>query len=352
MPPPAPPSPRLALPARARDLLPLAAALPGAQLVAGWLACNWPDSLACSRLATGSFGKAILLGLGLWAGLLLIDATRRFLPSDPIRRQRALLVQIVALASVPALLSVVLTAGRGPFVSAYDLQVHVTLAACGCLLLEYRARARHQRADAERLLLEEQALARQLDAARAALLQAQVEPHFLFNTLAHLRRLAGTAPTEARALLADLLRYLEAALPSLRREQTTLAEELDLVRAFLALHQRRLGPERLQLHDDIEPGWDALALPSTCLLTLAENAIKHGIAPQVEGGSITVSVRRAGNRLQLEVADTGAGMGAGAGSGTGLATLRARLDAHHPEARLSLLLNQPRGLIARIEVPA
>jgi LytS/YehU family sensor histidine kinase len=230
--------------------------------------------------------------------------------------------------------------------------VQLSLAAAACLMLEYRARARTQRAEAERLRLDEAALARQLDAARAALLQAQVEPHFLFNTLAHLRRLASTRPREARALLADLLRYLEAALPSLRQPRTTLSRELELVHAFLALHQRRLGAERLRLVFDIEPGWEQVVLPSTCLLTLAENAIKHGIAPQVQGGEIALRVRHDGGLLRLEVADTGVGMGAGAGSGTGLATVRAQLAAHHPDARLSLLLNQPQGLIARIELPA
>jgi len=156
-------------------------------------------------------------------------------------------------------------------------------------------------------------------------------------------------------MLTDLRHYLDAALPELRQAQAPLARELALVRAFLALHQRRIGPERLRLRFDIAPGLDAVVVPSTCLLTLAENAIKHGIAPQVDGGEIVV---RAGpdpetpGLLRLEVADTGAGMGESSGGGTGLATLRARLAAQHgPDARLSLHLNQPRGLVARVQVP-
>jgi len=239
-------------------------------------------------------------------------------------------------------------------VSAYALQVLITFAACVCLGLEYRLRGQSGAADAERLQRDEQAQARQLDAARAALLQAQVEPHFLFNTLAHLRRLARTDAGAAHAMLSDLRRYLAAALPELRQAETPLARELELVAAFLALHQRRIGPERLALHYDIAPGLDEVIVPSTCLLTLAENAIKHGIGPQVEGGEICV---RAGpdpdeaGLLRLEVADTGAGMGSGSGGGTGLATLRARLAAHGAAARLSLHLNQPRGLIARVQLP-
>jgi sensor histidine kinase YesM len=334
------------LAAEALDLLPLAAGLALAVVLPELLNCwGWsradcarPSGLALLHLVGTTLSALVLL--------LIVATTRRWLPAAGAARQRGLLLQIAGLALLP---SVFWLGANG--LPLYQLQVQLTLAAATCLMLEYRARARRQRTEAERLRLDEAALERQLDAARAALLQAQVEPHFLFNTLAHLRRLAVTKPREARALLADLLRYLEAALPSLRQPVTTLDRELDLVRAFLALHQRRLGAQRLQLVFDIEPGWGELELPSTCLLTLAENAIKHGIAPQVAGGEIAVRVRREDRMLRLEVADTGAGMGAGAGSGTGLATLRAQLATHHRDARLSLILNQPRGLIARVELP-
>jgi signal transduction histidine kinase len=278
---------------------------------------------------------------------------------SPRGHRWGLAVQIGAVTVLSTLAGMALRRFGGPdiFFSPYNLQVQGTLSACICLALDYHQRGRRQHADAQALRQGEQAQARQLDAARAALLQAQVEPHFLFNTLAHLRRLAHTDTDAARAMLADLRLYLDAALPELRQSEVPLARELALVSAFLALHQRRIGPARLALRCEIAPGLDDAIVPSTCLLTLAENAIKHGIGPQVAGGEIVV---RAGledgppgepRLLRLEVADTGAGMGSGSGSGTGLATLRARLAACGSAARLSLHLNQPCGLMARIHLP-
>lgn len=301
----------------------------------------------------GGLGLAVLLW-GLWLAAAL---TQPLLPRAGRARRWGLAVQIGGLTLLFATLNGFLHTVGAPDgrLNAYTLQILITFAACVCLGLEYRQRGSRGQADAERLQRDEQTLARQLDEARATLLQAQVEPHFLFNTLAHLRRLARTDAQAAHAMLADLRRYLAAALPELRQAEAPLARELELVAAFLALHQRRIGPDRLVLRYEIAPGLDDVIVPSTCLLTLAENAIKHGIAPQVGGGEICV---RAGpdpdepGMLRLEVADTGAGMSSSSGSGTGLATLRARLAAAHgAEARLSLHLNQPRGLIARVQLP-
>ena len=301
----------------------------------------------------GALGVAVLLWV-LWLGAAL---TQPWLPRGLRARNWALAAQVIALTWLIALLNGVLHAVGPPDdrPGAYTLQILLTFSACVCIGLEYRQRGRLGLADAERLRSAEQDQARQLDAARAALLQAQIEPHFLFNTLAHLRRLARTDAGAAHAMLADLRRYLAAALPELRQAETPLLRELELVRAFLALHQRRIGPDRLTLRFDIAPGLDDVVVPSTCLLTLAENAINHGIAPQVAGGEITVSAGPDPDEpglLRLEVADTGAGMGESSGGGTGLATLRARLAAAHgPGARLSLHLNQPRGLVARVQIP-
>lgn len=291
----------------------------------------------------------------MWCGTAL---THAWLPRAPRWRPLGLAAQIGGLTLLGTFVGVVLhrrLAGPNISFSPYSLQVQATIAACACLALEYHQRGRRQQADEQALRQREQAQARQLDEARAALLQAQVEPHFLFNTLAHLRRLAHTDPHAARSMLTDLRHYLAAALPELRQPQTPLARELELVRAFLALHQRRIGPQRLRLRYEVAPGLGEVIVPSHCLLSLAENAVKHGIGPQVAGGEICV---RAGpdpdglGRLRLEVADTGAGMGSGSGGGTGLATLRARLaSAYGSRAQLSLHLNQPTGLVARVELP-
>lgn len=323
------------------------------QVMPSFIQCRFGDTgehcLPSHQLST--VARMTLLLWILWVGAAL---TQRWLPNSPRWHRWGLALQVVGLMAATTVIGRILgVIGHG--VSLYGLQVHATFASCACLAVDYHQSGRHREADAETLRRNEQGLAAQLDAARAALLQAQIEPHFLFNTLAHLRRLAATDPAEARAMLADLRRYLAAALHELRQAETPLARELELVRAFLALHQRRIGPERLVLSFDVAPGLDEVIVPSTCLLTLAENAIKHGIAPQVEGGEIRVSAGADPERpgvLRLEVADTGAGMGSGSGGGTGLATLRARLAAAHGSvARLSLHLNQPHGLIARVELP-
>ncbi|CAM3715308.1 sensor histidine kinase [Roseateles saccharophilus] len=313
----------------------------------GELGCHLRDTL----------GGGLALAILLWLMWLAAAATQPLLPREPSVRSAALALQILLLALLFALLNVGLhfIGGDGGARSAYTLQGLATFASCVCLGLEYRQRGRRGEADAERLRRSEQDQARQLDAARAALLQAQVEPHFLFNTLAHLRRLARTDARAAHVMMGELRRYLAAALPELRQAETPLARELELVAAFLALHQRRIGPERLTLRFEVAPGLDEVVVPSTCLLTLAENAVKHGIGPQVEGGEICVRAVHDPDEeglLRMEVADTGTGMGTSSGSGTGLATLRARLAAAHgARARLSLHLNQPRGLVARVQLP-
>jgi signal transduction histidine kinase len=317
--------------------------------------CSMGDDYGERCLPSHEVGAIAWLALMLWALWVGAAVSQRWLPSSPRAHRWGLAVQIAGLtAAVMVTVPLIIGLTDDAF-SLYSWQVKATLAAGACLAVDYYQRGQRGEAAAETLRRNEQGLAAQLDAARAALLQAQVEPHFLFNTLAHLRRLAATDPAEARAMLADLRRYLAAALPELRQSETPLVRELDLVRAFLALHQRRIGPERLALSFDVAPGLDDIVVPSTCLLTLAENAIKHGIAPRVEGGEIRVSAGPDPEQpglLRLEVADTGAGMTAATGSGTGLATLRARLAAVHGDAaRLSLHLNQPSGLIARVSLP-
>lgn len=189
--------------------------------------------------------------------------------------------------------------------------------------------------------------------ARLRLLQAQVEPHFLFNTLANVRELVESGSPQASTVLGSLIAYLRAAVPRLHEPASTMGQELELVRAYLEVMHMRM-PDRLQftLHADDE----ALALncPSMTLLTLVENAVRHGIDPSEEGGRIEVNVRVHGGRCRAQVIDTGVGMQqAGAAQGTGLSNLRERLQlAFGSEAQLRLSALQPRGVCAEIEFPA
>jgi LytS/YehU family sensor histidine kinase len=195
------------------------------------------------------------------------------------------------------------------------------------------------------------ALETQQLATRLRLLQAQVEPHFLFNTLSNVRRLAHTDAGAGRAMLAQLTRYLRAALPRMREHETTLADEIELVRAYLGLQQVRMGA-RLETEIDAPPALLEARVPPMMLATLVENAIKHGIAPLAEGGAIRITAQESDGALKLTVADTGRGLAAASGSGVGLANIRARLSALYGErAGLRLEANSPRGVAAVITLP-
>jgi len=201
--------------------------------------------------------------------------------------------------------------------------------------------------------LERSELERQALDARLRLLQAQVQPHFLFNTLANVRALVRAGSPQAPAVLDSLIAYLRAAVPHLDATSTTLAQELQLVRAYLELMHMRM-PDRLQYAIHAAPGTDDLRCPPMTLMTLVENAVRHGIDPGEEGGRIEVAVTLHGARCVARVVDTGVGLHAGGGGlGTGLATLRERLQlAFGGDARLDVTGLVPHGVAAEIEFPA
>jgi len=198
---------------------------------------------------------------------------------------------------------------------------------------------------------EQNALSAAAVEARLNVLQAQIEPHFLFNTLANVRRLCEVDPERGRGMLGSLLDYLRAALPAMRRSSSALGEEFELVRAYLAVLQHRMG-ERLRFRIELSDQLAEARIPPLILPTLVENAIRHGLAPLPEGGTITVSAARDGDQVVVRVADDGAGFQAASGSGVGLANTRARLSAlFGAAARLSLRGNEPRGVIAEVRLP-
>ena len=184
-------------------------------------------------------------------------------------------------------------------------------------------------------------------------LQAQIEPHFLFNTLANLDALIAVDAAEARNLLANLIRYLRAALTHARSEAATLQTEVELLKAYLGIMALRL-PNRLTTEFDCDPECLQLKFPAMLLQPLVENAITHGIEPACFGGNIRVSVHRAGDTLKLSVDDTGVGLGNAKTSGTcaGLQNIRDRLQSlFGSSARLIVEPGASRGTHAAIEVP-
>ena len=194
-------------------------------------------------------------------------------------------------------------------------------------------------------------LGRQSAEARLQLMQAQIEPHFLFNTLANVKRLCNTDPDGGAELFAHLMVYLRAALPRIRETETTLATELSLARSFLAVLKIRMGA-RLQFSIDVPEACLSLPFPSMVLLTLVENAVKHGLAPAQQGGSIRIAGEQQGGRFSVSVADTGVGFSAKGGSGMGIASIRSRLAAAYgSKAELLLAANSPCGVVASIVIP-
>jgi hypothetical protein len=198
-------------------------------------------------------------------------------------------------------------------------------------------------------------LSRQLAESRLRLLQQQIEPHFLFNTLGSAQQLAEKGAPDAARLIADLIRFLRASTPTMRDDAPTLRQEAALLSAYLAIMQTRLG-KRLSHRIEVPAELEALTVPPGMLITLVENAIKHGIEPLPAGGGVTVRAERrsgpAGDLLAVAVADTGAGLHADPGQGIGLANIRERLALLYGDAAaLELEENEPRGVVARIVVP-
>jgi sensor histidine kinase YesM len=201
--------------------------------------------------------------------------------------------------------------------------------------------------------LEKSELERQALDARMRLLQAQVEPHFLFNTLANIQALVDAGSPQASKVLSSLIAYLRAAVPRLHDSTTTLGDELQLVRAYLELMQMRM-PDRLQFALTIDPTAAGVQCPPMTLLTLVENAVRHGIDPSEEGGRIDVDVVRRDRRCLVRVRDTGVGLrSTSQGLGTGLSTLRERLQVFfNGDAQLRLLEVAPHGVCAELDFPA
>ena len=275
-------------------------------------------------------------------------------------------LQVIGVAAAVPLTTIpiwVMSSGQGdrPFwTSQGELLNFCAMTALGLLLAPWGALAalvrqkdaltRHQAMafDLERSELERQALD-----ARLQLLQAQVAPHFLFNTLANVQALVDVGSPRAADVLRSLVAYLRAAVPRLNDAATTVRQEAALVRAYLELMHMRM-PDRLAFNLDVDIGALDLRCPPMTLLTLTENAVRHGLDPTEEGGRIDIVVRREGDRCRVRVSDTGGGFQeAGQGLGTGLDSLRERLRmVFAGDASLVLGECEPHGVQADVDFPA
>jgi LytS/YehU family sensor histidine kinase len=277
------------------------------------------------------------------------------------RRPIARLIAAVAVGTVVGMLFVFVIKGY----SLADLQERVKLFGLTMFtgftnglfvslffLLKFRqarADAALHKAEAERHRLARHALESELK-----LMQAQIEPHFLFNTLASVQYLTETDPPRASRMLDHLIAYLRAALPQLRSNSTTLGQEAGLAEAYLNILAMRMG-ERLSFGIDVPSELAAHPFPPTMLVSIVENAVKHGLEAEAAGGRITIAAARNGDRLAVTVTDNGRGVAEPSpspGQGVGLANVRERLAALYGDrARFDLDSGSPSGARATIEIP-
>src|SRR4029079_6076329 len=187
-----------------------------------------------------------------------------------------------------------------------------------------RSRASQKVAEAKRKEADFARMEQQVTEAKLSALQAQVEPHFLYNTLASAQQLTEVDPAKANEMTGHLIQYLRNALPKMRESVSTVGQEVELVRAYLNILQMRMG-KRLAFEIDVPAQLLARPFPPLMLPSLVENAIKHGLEPQREGGMVKITASAEDGRLRMIVTDTGRGFGETVGAGVGLANIRERL---------------------------
>ncbi len=304
-------------------------------------------------------GETLFVGIVLLFAFTLAGAWRQSLLPRWVAQVLAVAFGAVLSPLIVQMFSVggdfALFVGSRPLVRGYVLvmlsaAIVGTLFALGAL---YRERDAQARADALQFALERETMERQATDARLRLMTAQIEPHFLLNTLANVQALVESGSPRAVPVFRSLIAYLRASIPRLQQEAATLGDEEALVRSYLELMMMRM-PDRLRYTLDIDASLRALRFPPMALLTLVENAIRHGIDPGCEGGSIEVGARRGeGESVHVWVSDTGVGMSETAGSGAGLTNLKARLQAFYgAEADVMLSEQAPHGVRAEMRITA
>ena len=302
-------------------------------------------------------GRTVFIGMTLLVAFTLAAVWHpKWLPSWVTQ------VLAVVLAAPLATLSVYVLKVNGDLTAFFGSEERITgfvlltgsalsigvMLALGALFRERDAQARAQ---ALTFALERERLERQAADARLSVLQAQIEPHFLFNTLANVQTLIESGSPRAVPVFKSLIAYLRAAMPQLHHDAATLGDEEGLVRSYLELMLMRM-PDRLQFSVDIAPDLRDLRFPAMALLTLVENAVRHGIDPTEEGGRIEIMARHDGDTIRVSVSDTGIGMSEMAVPGTGLSNLQQRLTGFYgDQATLELSEQTPHGLRAELRIP-
>jgi hypothetical protein len=255
---------------------------------------------------------------------------------------------VIALIAVPALSHWL--AGGTPFLIAMWMMSSGLGALTYICFILYRASEEQQR-NTLRLQREAEMLNTALARAELAMIEAQIEPHFLFNTLAHIKRQYRINASEADHMLSVLINYLERAMPALQSADWTLNDELCLIQVYLDILVHRFGG-RLRFFIIAADMERTIRIPALTVTSLVENAVRHGLAPKIEGGSISIQTSNDENALLIEVCDDGVGLQYSAGTGLGLATVRARLrSVFGNQATLLIEQRQTGGVRAAIRIP-
>ncbi|MGH8217336.1 MAG: sensor histidine kinase [Steroidobacteraceae bacterium] len=256
------------------------------------------------------------------------------------------------LASLTGVPDIVTLAVHHPQMMRQTMLEFVTLGAAIWAFFLYVSHSRGVREELERERRRAAEALQAETAARLALLQAQIEPHFLFNTLANIHSLIAEDPNTASLVLEELNAYLRTSLRRTRRSTGTLGEEIELIERLLTIAAARLG-RRLHYTVSVPQELRSYELPPLLVQPLVENALRHGIEPAVEGGAIQIDAREVGDSLELAVADTGVGLNDEAPAGVGLANIRARLASlYGGKGTLALYANVPHGVIAKLRIPS
>jgi len=325
------------------------------------LAALFSDRIDFGRQFSVTFVFAQCIGYTIHLIFLVLDAV---IPVDVRRRTAVRWVYFTAIPVVGVFIgywiATVVLGFRDARADMFTLRgamsvLTVALIIAAILIAVFVPRERAARAQAKAAAGEARANAaeRAVVLARLQLLEAQVEPHFLYNTLAHVVSLVDREPALAKRMLHRLIDLLRATASSAQRS-STLGTQLELLRAYLDLIALRMGP-RLAWSIDAPPELASLTLPPMLLQPVVENAIKHGLEPSIEGGRVEIGARRDGATLVLTVADTGLGVPptrSADSSGLGLANLRARLSTLFGDAAsLRIADNAPAGTRVTITLP-
>lgn len=319
-------------------------------------ACCW-IALWSALQYGGSFTDTLITSLATGFCIWGIGAALRITLHGrlaPLRTTVAVLAGLLLGSKIASLLGLpdyIMQLIRHPVAMRGVIASNLLLGASATALIMYMSRTQAMQEALER---ERRRAAEALQAetvARLGLLQAQIEPHFLFNTLANIHSLIKEDPDTACLILEELNAYLRTSLRRTRTAISTLGEEIDLIEALLAIAAARLRT-RLEYVIHVPAALRETPLPPLLLQPLVENAIRHGIEPSVAGGTIEIEARSTDDLLELTVTDTGVGFRTDAPHGVGLANVRARLASlYENRGKLEFYTNTPQGVIARLILP-